>query len=402
LHVFRAGPVNLEHATCNLQPVTLVRILIAPNAFKGSLSASAAADAICRGLRRADSACDCTRLPVGDGGDGTGALLMEKLGGRRVTRTVLDPIGRPVSATFGLVHADQSAIIELAEASGLRRLRRDELDPVRATTFGTGELMRTALDLGVRHVILAVGGSATVDGGTGILRALGLRFSDAMGRELQNLPESLVNLASIDRYGMHPALRHCEVTILCDVDNPLLGECGAARVFGPQKGASAQDVAILESALSQFAIVVRRQMGMDIASIPGGGAAGGVSAGLHALIDARLVKGTDYFLDVMRFDDALADCDLVVTGEGRLDRQTLQGKAPMGVATRAKRRGIRVVALAGSAAEEAIAELGRFFDNVVTITPVGVDLDTAIREADRILEQAAFELGKQLAQHPQT
>ena len=377
-----------------------MHVLVAPNAFKGSLSASVAAEAIVRGLRRAAPRFKCILFPVGDGGDGTGALLIERLGARVVTTKVKDALGRVVTASFGVMERESAAIIELAEASGLRRLRPDEWNPLRATTFGTGELMRAALDEGIQRMVLAVGGSATVDGGTGILQALGARFLNAAGQELRNLPENLGELASIDLSRMDDRIGKCELTVLCDVDNPLLGERGAARVFGPQKGAKPVVVEKLEAALSQLSKVVHQQTGIDVAAIPGGGAAGGVAAGLHGILRAQLVKGIDYFLDVTVFDQALANCDVVITGEGRLDGQTLQGKAPMGVAVRAKRRDIPVIALAGSVDPTAELKLRRFFDELQVVTPSGQDLAKALREAEPNLERAARELGAKIARKP--
>jgi glycerate kinase len=232
----------------------------------------------------------------------------------------------------------------------------------------------------------------------GILQALGMRFLAASGAELAPGPENLATLASIDISGLDARVGGSELTILCDVDNPLLGERGAARVFGPQKGASPGDVEKLEHALGQFRQVIQRQTGKDVASMPGGGAAGGVAAGLYALLKAKLVKGADYFLDATRFDEALAKSDLVITGEGRLDAQTLQGKAPMGVALRARRRAIRVVALAGRIDSKAVPDLRSYFDQAREITPPSIPMGEALTQTAQSLERAAFELGKSLLQ----
>jgi len=373
-----------------------VHILIAPNAFKNSLSAAAAAEAIGRGLQRSRPDCSWECFPVGDGGDGTAALLIERLGGAMVSAEVHDPLKRKIRATFGLIPPGNTAVIELADASGLRRLRPDEFDPLRATTLGTGELIRCALDGGAGRILLAVGGSATVDGGAGILQALGTRFRDAQGVDLTNLPEDLVHLESLDLSGLDPRVLRCELTVLCDVENPLLGEHGAVRVFGPQKGASDPMVKKLELALSKFSDAVLHHTGKDITSVRHGGAAGGVAAGLQGVLNAKLVRGIDCFLDLAGFEAALLKADLVITGEGRLDEQTLEGKGPVGVAVRARQKKIPVIALAGSIAPEAIPALGRYFDQLLPISDGSVALEIVLRQTASNLERAAVELGKRL------
>jgi len=374
-----------------------VRVLIAPNAFKHSLSATAAAEAIREGLRRSALDCQCTLFPVGDGGDGTGELIVQRFKGNRVSVEVRDPLDRNIHASYGLIDADRTAVIELASASGLRLLQREELDPLHATTFGTGQLIRSALDAGVHRILLAVGGSATVDAGTGILRALGARFLDSTGAELPSLPQDLSKLESIDLKNLDPRAGNCELVVLCDVENPLLGERGSARVFGPQKGASPDSVRALESGLAQFSRVVLRQTGVDVGFIPRGGAAGGVPAGLHALAGAKLVRGIDYFLELTGFDEALRNADLVITGEGRMDHQTLDGKAPMGVARRAREKGRRIVAMAGSVELSAEPALRKYFDDLRPIANSSTPLEIALRDARRNLEVAASALGNDLA-----
>jgi glycerate kinase len=334
---------------------------------------------------------------VGDGGDGTGELIVQRFKGTRVSVEVRDPLDRNILASYGLIDSGRTAVIELASASGLRLLQREELDPLRATTFGTGQVIRSALDAGVRRILLAVGGSATVDAGTGILRALGARFLDSTGAELSSLPQGLTKLESIDLNNLDPRIRDCELVVLCDVENPLLGERGSARVFGPQKGASPDSVRALESGLAQFGRVVLRQTGVDVDFIARGGAAGGMPAGLYALAGAKLVRGIDYFLDLTGFDEALRNADLVITGEGRMDNQTLEGKAPMGVARRAREKGRRVVALAGSVDASATPALAKYFDEVRPIVPESTPLDVAFKDARRNLELAAFEWGDSLA-----
>ena len=324
-----------------------MHILIAPNAFKNSLNATAAAEAIRQGLQRSRLKCTCECFPVGDGGDGTATLLIQKCVGTIVPAEVRDPLGRKIRAGFGLIDRGRTAVIEMADASGLRLLRRGEYDPLRANTFGTGELIQRALNKGVNKIIIGIGGSATVDGGTGILRALGVRFLGANGEILSSLPADLPRLESINVSGLDQRIPRCALTVLCDVENPLLGEAGAAKVFGPQKGATGPVIEKLEAALTKLRDVVRRQTGHDLAAVKRGGAAGGVAAGLQALLNAKLVNGIDHFLDVTAFDEALQKADLVITGEGRMDEQTLRGKGPFGVALRAKKKNISVIGLGG-------------------------------------------------------
>jgi glycerate kinase len=355
-----------------------MHILIAPNAFKNSLPADEVADAIAVGLGRSRLSFSHTCFPIGDGGNGTGALIIRNRGGCLVPALVHDPLGRAISSAFGLIEAGRTAVIEMADAAGLQFLKPAELNPLRASSFGCGEMIRQALDLGARKILVGMGGSATVDGGTGILRALGIRFLDAQGRELPGEPEQLQRLHSIDRSGLDKRLLHTELIVLCDVTNPLLGPEGAAAVFGPQKGADPESVKRLELALQQFRRITLEQTGRDMAALPSGGTAGGAAAGLHAFLDARLLNGIEYFLDTTGFDAALADADLLITGEGSIDEQTLQGKAPFGVASRAKRRGIPVIAFAGRVPLEINPALDQYFDALLAIGNEPADLPDAI------------------------
>jgi len=377
-----------------------MQVLIAPNAFKGSLSAHEAARAIGEGLGRSRLSCHCELFPVGDGGDGTAELLVQRLGGRAIPVDVQDPLGRTISSSLGWIEERRCAVIELADASGLRLLRREELSPLHATTFGTGELIRKALDLNARQIVLGIGGSATVDGAAGILRALGVRFLDAAGKELSPAPQALADLETLDLTSLDSRLAGCELIVLCDVDNPLLGPQGAAAVFGPQKGATPQIVRTLETALTQLATVLHRQTGRDISRIPHGGASGGVAAGLQGFLQARLVNGIEYFLDATGFDLAVQKASLVITGEGSIDEQTLQGKAPHGVALRAKARNIPVVALAGRVPLEMQAPLQEYFQVLMAIGAGPEALDEAMRHTAQNLARIACELGNLLATRP--
>jgi len=373
-----------------------MHILIAPNAFKNSLSASEAAEAIKRGLLRSNLKCSSESFPVGDGGDGTAALLIEKYGGRKVAAEVHDPLGRKIATEFGLTD-DGRAVIEMANASGLRLLRPEEYDPLHGSSFGTGELIRRTLDLNVSEIILAIGGSATVDGAAGILRVLGVRFLDSSGNDLADLPEALVDLDYINLSGLDCRISQCILTVLCDVDNTLLGNQGAARVFGAQKGATPQAISKLEAALEKLRDVFLAQTGKDMSGIKRGGAAGGVAASLHAFLNANLVSGIEYFLDATDFDTALSKADLVITGEGSIDDQTLRGKGPFVVAARAKAQLTPVIGMAGAVPLQPDPLLQQYFDLLLPIGAVPVDLEIALRQTEPDLERAAFELGNMLA-----
>ncbi len=374
-----------------------MHILVAPNAFKNSLNAQAAAEAICRGLQRSKLNCSCQCFPIADGGDGTASLLVQRLGGATIPVAVHDPLGRKITAAFGWIDRENTAVIELADASGLRLLRREEYNPLRLTTRGTGELIHHALARGARRILLAIGGSATVDGGVGILEALGVRFRNAQGLDLTNVPEDLAALETIDTAVLNERIRQCELIVLCDVENPLLGKQGAARVFGPQKGATDFMVKRLELGLTKFCEAVRHCTGKDISAVRHGGAAGGVSAGLYGVLNARLVKGIDSFFDLTGFDAALEKADLVITGEGRMDGQTLEGKGPIGVALRARQKNIPVIALAGSIAPEAIPALRRHFDQLLAIASPDIELETALQQTGQNLERIALELANRLS-----
>jgi glycerate kinase len=364
-----------------------LRVLVAPDSFKGSLAAPAAAEAIAAGFARCGFATDA--CPLADGGEGTAGVLAAASGGRIERRTVAGPLGEPVCAEFAVLGDGETAVVEMAAASGLGLVAPGRLDPLRATTRGTGELVRAALDLGLRRVIVALGGSATNDGGSGAARALGARFLDDAGRELPDGGASLARLARIDVAGLDPRLREAAVTAACDVDNPLCGPRGASAVFGPQKGATPAMVAQLDAALRRYAQVVRRDLGVDVLDRPGAGAAGGLGGGLHAFCRAELRPGVDLVLDAVRFADRLRGCDLVVTGEGRIDGQTEGGKLPLGVARAAKRAGVPCLCLAG----DVRAAPGEFAA-VLPVVPGPIPLAEAMSRAGELLSAAAERAGR--------
>lgn len=375
----------------------MIHILIAPNTFKHSLSAKEAALAIQAGLKASRLTCTAEIFPIGDGGNGTGDLIIEKCQGSRVPLSVQDPLGRPVQASFGLIDDGHTAVIEMAKASGLHLLSDKELNPLFASSYGTGELIKAALDKGVKKIIICMGGSATVDGGSGILSALGLRFLNESEQTLSVFPASLQNLHSIDTTGLDKRLEQCELIVLCDVNNPLLGANGAAATFGPQKGADAVAVQLLDNILSRYAALIQKRLGVDIAAIPSGGVAGGASAGLYGVLGAKLVNGIDYFLSITAFDEALAKSQLVVTAEGSIDEQTLHGKGPFGVAKMAKASGLSVIGLAGSIPAIIEGAMQTYFDGLFAIGNAPSSLAKAIPLTAQQLTRTASQVGNLLA-----
>jgi glycerate 2-kinase len=354
------------------------------------------ADALIRGLQRSKLKCECIFFPVGDGGDGTGALLANHLGAKKISIDVKGPLGDLVSAPLYMSN-DHTAIVELADASGLRLVAKSRLNPMASTTYGTGELIRHALDQQASEIILAVGGSATVDGGAGILRALGVRFLDSEGAEVVDLPSGLCDVTDLDISKMDHRILETGITILCDVVNPIGGPNGSAHIFGPQKGASPSEVLLLERALRNFCDVINRQFSKVVHELPGGGAAGGVAAVLHALCKARLVSGIEYFLRATNFDQVLRDAELVITGEGLFDDQTFEGKAPMGVAKRAFDKGIKVIAVAGDIAISDRAKAEKYFSDILSMKKPGRDLKEALAATFNDLEEMGVGIGNGLA-----
>ncbi|MFI9202053.1 glycerate kinase [Streptomyces sp. NPDC053048] len=366
------------------------RVVIAADKFKGSLTAVEVARHVAAGLRRAAPDVTAVALPVADGGDGTVAAALAAGFERRLAR-VTGPLGEPVDAAWALRPADGTAVVEMAEASGLRLLPGGALAPLTATTYGTGELLRAALDAGARDVVLGVGGSATTDGGAGMLAALGARLLDGRGRPVGPGGGALAALHSADLSGLDARLARTSVVLASDVDNPLTGPRGAAAVYGPQKGASADDVAVLDAALAHYARVLD---GGALAAAPGAGAAGGLGYGALAGLGAAFRPGIEVMLEVLGFEAALKDADLVITGEGSLDEQTLHGKAPVGVARAARARGARVVAVCGrvSLGPDALAAAG--IERAYALTDLEQDAARCMREAGPLVERLAESIAR--------
>ena len=325
-----------------------MRIAIAPDSFKGSMTASKAAACIEQGLLNVLSGLSIQKIPMADGGEGTARVIVEATRGQMLYRTVRGPLGDSVRAAFGVTGDARTAVIDVAAASGLALLKQHERNPLVTTTYGTGELIRHALHKGVQRVLVGIGGSATNDGGMGMARALGVRFLDGRGHAIPEGGRALRRLRHIDVSGLDPRARNVVIDVACDVNNPLVGSNGAAAVYGPQKGATPQMVRQLDAGLRQLAAVVRESLHKRILTTPGAGAAGGLGGGLMALLDGTLRPGVDVVLEAVNLREKVRGCDLVITGEGRLDGQTMFGKTAAGVARVAQEQGIPVIALCGS------------------------------------------------------
>jgi glycerate kinase len=368
-------------------------ILIAPDSLKGSLSAEEARAALERGARRAlGDSVRCISIPLADGGEGTVNALLRSVGGAMQTTAVQGPLGETVRAQWAIL-SDGSAAIEMAQASGLTLVDPHKRDAKNASSYGTGELIGAALQAGHRKIFVGIGGSATTDGGTGALRALGTRFLDANGHELPSGGAALQQLETIDLSGLDARLGNCSLTVQCDVTNPLCRENGAARIYGPQKGASPEDVEILDAALARFADVTARTMGNDFREVPGAGAAGGMGFGLLSYLGAVLRSGIEVILEASQFDQLLESADLVLTAEGSIDQQTMSGKTIAGVTCQAKAAkngaGVPVIAFGG-----AVTLSGRQLDELgllsaFPIADAPLCLDQCIERADELLANAA-------------
>lgn len=371
------------------------RVVIAPQSFKGSADAVAVASAIARGLRRVWPRAECIEVPLADGGEGTVRALVRATGGELRRSPVHDPLLREIEAEWGVLGDRTTAVIEMAAASGLSLLRDEERDPRITSTRGTGELILAAAMTGAHRIVVGIGGSATNDGGAGMARAFGYRFFDADGRELAEGGAALARLARVDGQ-TDPRLIRPRIDVACDVRNPLLGPEGASEIFGPQKGATPAIVRELDAALTRYADVVERFVGRPIRGVPGAGAAGGLGAGLLAFLDARLVSGAQLVLDAARFDRRLDGATLVVTGEGRIDGQSAYGKLTQAVTLAARRRGVRVVAVAGMVGpgHEAMRDAG--IDIVQTCAANEAERAAAMRDPLPRIESAAERLAVRL------
>lgn len=366
-----------------------VRVVIAPDSFKESMTAAQACAAMERGVRAIEPDADVVRVPLADGGEGTAATLVGALGGQLREVTVDDALGHPRTAQLGWVESDRLAIIEAAQACGLEHIPPAERDVLRADTFGVGQMIREALDLGARRLIIGLGGTATNDAGAGMLRALGVQLRAADRSSLPPGGAALADLDAVSLVGLRRELTGIEVRVACDVDNPLLGERGASAIYGPQKGASPEQVQQLDRALTRFADVIEPAVGRRVRDIPGAGAAGGLAAALLAVTHARLESGASIAIDATGLDEALEGADLCLTGEGAFDAQSAAGKVPVRVAERAREAGVPTVVLAGRVDTAPGQRLPHGIVAAVPITPGPCDLTTALREGPANLEAAA-------------
>lgn len=364
-----------------------MRIVAAPNAFKGSLNAVDAAGAMKKGILAAMPRCHVVCVPVADGGDGLTEVMLHGMGGQRIEKKVSGPRMEALSAPFCLVASRNLAVVEMARASGLALLPKSLQDPMKTTTYGTGELIREAMDCGATRIIVGIGGSATCDGGIGMASALGYRFLDETGTSVEPVGGALHAIVSIDRRNIDPRLKCISVSAACDVTNPLIGPDGASAVYAPQKGAAPDQVVQLDAGLANLARVIKTDLGIDIADMPGSGAAGGLGGGLHAFLGAALKPGIDLVIDVVGLKGHLAGADLVLTAEGQIDDQTRFNKAPAGVARMAKAAGVPCIAICGGAGE-----------GIESLYTIGIDAVFSICSGPQSLAEVMQNAGELLAQ----
>ncbi len=366
-----------------------MKIVIAPDSFKESLSAYETACAIERGFQAILPDAEYVKLPMADGGEGTVQSLVDATGGYIIHHVVTGPLGDPVDAFFGMLGDGETAVIEMAAASGLHLVPQEKRNPLLTTSRGTGELILAALDQGAKHVIIGLGGSATNDGGVGMMQGLGAAFLDQAGQELSPGGGALHQLASIDLTGLDPRLQYVRLEAACDVDNPLTGERGASAVFGPQKGADEEMVQVLDKNLAHFAQIAEKQFNVSFEVVEGAGAAGGLGASLLGFLRADLQRGIDIVLKAVQFDDVIKEADLVITGEGRIDQQTIYGKTPIGVAKAAKQYHLPVIGIAGSLSKDSVVVHEHGIDALFSIVPGVISLSEAMRDADLHIERTA-------------
>lgn len=377
-----------------------MKIVIAPDSFKESLTALEVAQAIELGLRRVYPQAQYQLVPMADGGEGTVEAIVDATQGQWQRSQVTAPLGNSVEALWGMAGDGQTAMIEMAAASGLPLVPLAQRNPLLTTSYGTGELIKAALDKGVRHIILGIGGSATNDGGVGMLQALGMQFFDAKRQPIAFGGAALAEIAEIDASGLDTRLQAVKIEVACDVDNPLCGEQGASAVFAPQKGASPEQVKQLDAALGHFAEKVRQQLGVDIAHHPGAGAAGGMGAGILLLPNVRLQSGVKIVREAVKLREALQGADLVITGEGRMDAQSVHGKTPIGVAELAQEVGVPTIAIVGSLREDYEAVYAHGITAVFPIIRQLGELETLLKQGRENLISTAQNVAKlwQLAQ----
>ncbi|MDA0128190.1 glycerate kinase [Vibrio sp. MarTm2] len=376
-----------------------MKVVIAPDSYKESLTAMEVATAIENGFKEIMPDAEYIKLPMADGGEGTVQSLVDATGGDIVTVEVTGPLGQPVEGFYGLLGDGSTAVIEMAAASGLHLVEPSERNPLLTTTYGTGQLIKAALDKGVNHIIIGIGGSSTNDGGVGMAQALGAKLVDAEGADLPFGGGAIARLAKIDLSGLDPRLAKIQLEVACDVDNPLCGPKGASHVFGPQKGATPEMVEQLDQNLAHYAAMIYQTNGKDVISQAGAGAAGGLGAALLGLFDATLRPGINIVMDAVNLAEVVKDADLVITGEGRIDSQTIHGKTPIGVARTAKLYQLPVIGIAGSTAQDCRVVHDHGIDAVFSVVLGAIDLPTALKEAAFNVEMTARNVAAALAMH---
>lgn len=373
-----------------------MKIVIAPDSYKESLTAMEVATAIEHGFKEVMPNAEYIKLPMADGGEGTVQSLVDATNAHIVTAKVTGPLGETVEGFYGLLGDGFTAVIEMAAASGLHLVEPNKRNPLLTTTFGTGELIKQALNSGVKHIILGIGGSATNDGGIGMAQALGVHFYDKSGAELGSGGGALSELARIDLSGMDKRLADVKLEVACDVDNPLCGPKGASHVFGPQKGATPEMVEQLDTNLAHYAEVIRQTTGKNVINQAGAGAAGGLGAALIGLLNAKLRAGINIVMDFVNLEQEIRDADLVITGEGRIDSQTIHGKTPIGVARVAKKYHLPVIGIAGSVSKDCHVVYEHGIDAVYSVVLGATDLSTALKDAKSNIEITARNIAKVL------
>lgn len=369
-----------------------MKIVVACDSYKGSLSSMDVAHCIERGVLKYNKDFEVVKVPMADGGEGTVEALVESTGGRYENIIVRDPLFREVEAMYGISGDGKTAFIEMAEASGLTLLSAEERNPYVTSSYGTGQLICDALYKGCRKLIIGLGGSATNDGGVGMLRALGVRFLDAHGNELKEGGIYLSKIHTIKTENIIPTLKECDIRIACDVDNTLSGPNGASYVFGPQKGATEEMVSKLDEALLHYAKIIKQTTGIDVNKIKGSGAAGGIGAGFLGFTHAKLEKGVDIIIAETNLEKQLKGAQLVITGEGKMDYQTRFGKTPYGVAKKAKELGIPVIAIAGAIGDKTDSLYNYGFDSIFSIIDKPMTLEQSIEDTGALIEKAAHRI----------
>ena len=372
------------------------KILLSPQEFKESLSGYEVASAMKDGILRVDPLVNIEISPVADGGDGTLKTMVDVTNGNIVEETVENPLGDQIQAEWGKLGTSQTAVIEMARASGLALLKENEKSALKTTTYGTGQLFKSALDQGIKKFILAIGGSATNDGGAGFATAIGARLLDKNNNAIYPSGENLSLIEKIDLSNLDQRIKDIEVQVACDVNNPLCGETGASAIFGPQKGASTNDIDILDSNLLHWSELIRNQMGKDVKDIPGAGAAGGLGAGLMAFVNAELALGADIVLNTLDYEKKLKDIDLVIVGEGQTDKSTQYNKSPVAVSTRAKKLGIPVICISGSLGEGYKECTNQGIDSFFSIVNKPMELEFALNNAYDLISSSTEEIYKTL------